>query len=80
MCILLLCFIAQEWEYNISLKIINWISNCDEERKDIAKGVIYGAYSFIGGALLYSLVGIVLVKDEKGKKNWYKTIFAKWIN
>lgn len=78
--LLILCFCAQDWEYNVSTKIINWIANCDENRKEIAQNVIYGVYSLIGGALLYSILGVILVKDENDKKNWYKTIFSKWIN
>lgn len=79
-CLLLLCFFAQEWEYNISAKLIKWIANCDEERKDIAKNVIYGAYYGIGAILLYCIVNIIFVQNEDDKKNWYKKIFSKWIN
>lgn len=72
--LLMLCFVAIDWEYNYVSKIINWVSELDENRKDIAKALLYGGYSLFGICLIYCFISILLVKTEAEKKNWKKTL------
>ena len=80
LCLLVLCFVVTDWDYNISAQIINWISNLDEERKDIIKKVIYGGYGFIGFFIIYCFINIVSVKTDDDKKKWFWKIVLRIVS
>lgn len=72
--LLILCFVATNWEYNYCSRILEWIAELDENRKDIAKQIIFGVYILIGICLAYGFVCVLIVKSEDKKGEWYKKI------
>ena len=69
---LLLCFVATDWEYNYCSKILNWIANLDDNRKDIAKQIIFWPYLTLGIYIIYCFISLLLVKSEDEKNDWHK--------
>jgi hypothetical protein len=69
---LLLCFVATDWEYNYCSKILNWIANLDDNRKDIAKQIIFWPYLTLGICIIYCFISLLLVKSEDEKNDWHK--------
>lgn len=70
-----LCFVATESNYNYVSIILNWIAGMDENRSDIAKQILFWLYPTIGVFLIYCFLGVLFVKNEEEKKNWYKVVF-----
>lgn len=72
--LLILCFVATDWEYNYCSRVLKWIAELDENRKDIAKQIIFWVYILLGICLAYGFVNILIVKSEDKKREWYKKI------
>ena len=71
---MILCFVATDWEYNYCSRVLKWIAELDENRKDIAKQIIFWVYILLGICLAYGFVNILIVKSEDKKREWYKKI------
>ena len=72
--LLILCFVVTDWEYNYCSRVLKWIAELDENRKDIAKQIIFWVYILLGICLAYGFVNILIVKSEDKKREWYKKI------
>ena len=70
--LLILCFVATDWEYNYCSRVLKWIAELDENRKDIAKQIIFWVYILLGICLAYGFVNFLIVKSEDKKREWYK--------
>lgn len=78
--LLILCFVAPSWDYNISAKLICWIASLDEDRKEIVKNILFWAYPILGVSLVYCILGIISVKVENDKKYWFKNVISRLLN
>lgn len=74
---LLLCFVATDSKYNYVSIILKWIAGMDEDRKEIAKKIMFWLYPITGISLIYSFLSVLFVKTEEDKKNWYKIVLQK---
>lgn len=75
--ILVLCFIYKAENWNIISGLIKWVDSLEDTPKDIAKTVIYVAYSILVFFNMYAWFSLISIKEYKERKGWLKNVFLK---
>lgn len=72
-----MCFICKAENWNIISGLIKWIDSLEDTPKDIAKTVIYVAYSIFVFFNMYAWFSLISIKEYKERKGWLKNVFLK---